>query len=214
MTARIATPTRWAAPARRPLAGRPRHGHGRMPAPPAGRLARLGAIATLALAAALPAACVPISTGDGPTAAAPSHAPLSSATSATVSTLQAALRPLGLGIAPASRDYVPSEPPELEPAHRVVFQVPLAADPGGGFVVIYEFADAGHAADAGAAFARYLASGFGQTNYPVDTRFALGVQGSTLVFAAWSPRAMADWAGAAPAFAVLSGFGQQIPVIR
>ena len=167
-----------------------------------------------AAVAFLAASCMPLTPGASVAVPEVSQPPLSPAVSGTAAALEAAFRPTNLGFVPAIRSYRPAEPLELQGASRTVFQVALPADPESGFFVIYEFPDASHATDAGAAFARYLESGFGQTNYPVDTKFALGIEGSTMVFAAWSPGAMSDWAAAAPAFQVLSTFGQPITIVR
>ena len=109
------------------------------------------------------------------------------------------------------RSYRPAEPAELVGTPRAVFQVDVA-DPDGGFVVVYSFPTAESARDRGAIFARYLGSGFGQTNYPLDAQFALSQVGPTLVFHWWSRERAEDPDRAQGAFDVISRFGLPIEV--
>lgn len=132
---------------------------------------------------------------------------------ATVSVLRSALAPQGLRLEQTGRAFRPSESESLAVAPRAVLQVDVG-DPRGGWVVVYEFSDPATAATAGQEFARYLASGFGQTNYPLDARFGLSQLAGTLVFTWWSPERAADRAKAGEAFEVLSGVGQPIAIVR
>ncbi len=166
------------------------------------------------LVAALAGACVPVDTatsappvGAAPTAATP-------AIGTTTAALEATFRSASLAIAPAARAYRPSEPSEASARPRSVLQIVLPQDPDAGYVVVYDAGDPGSAGTLGQAFAGYLASGFGQTNYPADARFSLATYGPTLVFGWWSPGASHDAASVEAAYRVLSSFGSPIPVVR
>jgi hypothetical protein len=111
------------------------------------------------------------------------------------------------------RPYHPAEPVELQGAPRAVFQVDVA-DPSAGYVVVYSFPTPDAARDRGMVFARYLGSGFGQTNYPLDAQFAISQVGSTLVFHWWSPELAEDRERSQGAFDVISRFGLPIEVRR
>jgi hypothetical protein len=111
------------------------------------------------------------------------------------------------------RPYRPAEPAELQQTPRAVFQVDVA-DPSAGYVVVYAFATPEAARDRGMIFARYLGSGFGQTNYPLDAQFALSQVGPTLVFHWWSREQAEDPDRAQGAFDVISRFGLPIEVRR
>jgi hypothetical protein len=65
--------------------------------------------------------------------------------------------------------------------------VVLAQDPAHGFIVLYDFPDAGAAYAAGTEMARYLASGPGRIQFPPDAEHVLRQVGSTLVFFTRSP---------------------------
>ena len=74
---------------------------------------------------------------------------------------------------------------------RTVLQV-VGSDPEQGYVVIYELPDAAAATAAGTELARYLASGFGQTNFPLDAQFYVAQVGETLVFTWYSSERAED----------------------
>jgi hypothetical protein len=107
--------------------------------------------------------------------------------------------------------YRPSEPESLRGAPRAVFQVDLGT-PGENYVVTYQLVDAAMAAARGRELAAYLASGFGQTNYPPDAQFVLSQFGDTLVFGWWSPERSTSQPDLRAAFELIRGFGQPIPV--
>jgi hypothetical protein len=86
----------------------------------------------------------------------------------------------------------PAEAPLLSGAPRAVYQVQLPADPTRGFIVVYEFSDAGRAADAAAEEQRYLASGPGRVQTPEGTVHVLRQVGSTVVLYDWLPGAAED----------------------
>ena len=132
---------------------------------------------------------------------------------ATARLVTQALTAKGLRIAPAIAPYRPSEPPGLTSGPRAVYQVDLGV-PDLGYVVIYEFLDPTTADARGQEMAHYLASGFGQTNYPLDAQFALGQVGSTLIFTWTSASRATDDERARLAFDTVAGVGQPIPVIK
>jgi hypothetical protein len=110
-----------------------------------------------------------------------------------------------------SAAYRPSEPQSMQFVQRAALQVDLGA-PDQNYVVVYEFTDPQSAAARAQEMARYLAGGYGQTNYPPDAQFAVSQFGSTVVFAWWSPDRSSNAARARAAFALISGFGQPVPV--
>lgn len=132
---------------------------------------------------------------------------------ATAQLVTQALNAKGLRMAPAVAPYRPSEPPGLTNAPRAVYQVDLGV-PDLGYVVVYEFADPATSVARGQEMARYLASGFGQTNYPLDAQFALSQVGGTLVFTWTSASRATDDERARAAFDAVAGVGQPIPVLK
>lgn len=184
--------------------------------PPAGgrglvvRVALLLAVSGPGMGACLPAARATPAPATQP----PPATQLTPDGRATVAALEAALRAAGFGLIPATQPYRPSEPVELQPVPRAVYQEVLPADPDAGYLVVYELADAGTAQAMGQTLARYLGSGFGQTGYPIDARFAVSVAASTVVFTAWSPAASHDEASSGAAYEVVARFGQPVPVTR
>jgi hypothetical protein len=86
----------------------------------------------------------------------------------------------------------PAEAPLLAGAPRAVYQVTLPEDPTRGVIVVYEFSDAGRAAEAAAEEQRYLASGPGRVQTPEGTVHVLRQVGSTVVLYAWLPAAAQD----------------------
>jgi hypothetical protein len=73
-----------------------------------------------------------------------------------------------------------------------VFQVTLPADPGKGYVVVYELPDASRAAEAAAEEQQYLESGPGRIQSPEGTVHVLRQLGSTVVLYDWLPGAAKD----------------------
>jgi len=157
--------------------------------------------------------CVPLASGASPApVSSPQAAP--PAVAQTASALEAACRRAGFGLIPANHPYRPSEPPDLIVVPRTVYQVVLPKDPDAGYVVIYEASGPAEAAALATSMQRYLASGFGQTNFPTDAQFALQVYGATVVFGWYSPGGSADPTTAAAALRVVQSFGQAFPVVR
>jgi hypothetical protein len=107
--------------------------------------------------------------------------------------------------------YRPSEPEPLQLVPRAVFQIDLGT-PRENHVVIYQLVDSAMAAARGRDLAAYLASGFGQTNFPADAQFVLAQFGDTLVLGWWSPARSSSQEQVRAAFERLRAFGQPIPV--
>lgn len=123
-----------------------------------------------------------------PPPASPTPAPsISVAIGLTRLQVAAALGAIGVPIVDAHVPYRPGESPLLAAAPRLVVQAVVADAPDAGFIVIYEFPDGQTATTAAEEMVRYVASGFGQVQFPTDARFVLRQVGSTLVFYAWSP---------------------------
>jgi hypothetical protein len=109
------------------------------------------------------------------------------AVSQTRAALAAALAAKSLQLGDPKVPFRPPESARLAVAPRAVYQVVLPADPGHGFVSVYEFPDAAAAATAGKEQADYVASGPGRVQFPLDARFVIRQLGTTIVFYAWSP---------------------------
>lgn len=149
-----------------------------------------------------------------PPPASPTPAPsLSAAVALTRLQVAGALAAIGLPIVDAQVPYRPAESPALAAAPRLVVQAVVPDAPQAGFIVIYDFVDGGTASAAAGEMVRYLASGPGQVQFPVDARFVLRQLGSTLVFYTWSPGTASDRALAEIATA-LSSIGQGYEVRR
>lgn len=130
--------------------------------------------------------------GSPPLAARPTVPPPGDASLRTRAVVAAALESRAFQVRDPQTPYRPGESPSLLAVPRRVVQVVLPNEPGGGYVVIYEFASAAQADATGRDFRAYLASGTGAIQYLRDTRFVLRRVGTTLVFFAWSPEASTD----------------------
>jgi hypothetical protein len=174
-------------------------------------------VAALFLSAALLAGCGSGITSGGlgpsmPAAATPLTSP-TTAMSATLAALQAALTAGGYRLALATQLYRPSEPASFLGVPRTVFRVPLA-DPNDGVVVVYEFTD-GDAAAAGAnTLAGYLASGVGQTNFPADTVFSVTWLGPTVVLSWFAAERSGDPVAGRGAFDLIATVGTPVRVVK
>jgi hypothetical protein len=151
-----------------------------------------GVLALLILAgcgASGPAPSVPIagvpdaSTGPGP---------VSPAVAQTRGELVRALGAQNLVLADSQAPVRPAESPLLTAAPRAVYQVQLPKDPDKGFIVVYEFQDADHAAVAAAEEQAYLATGPGRVQRPQGTISVIRALGPTVVFYDWLPGAAQD----------------------
>jgi hypothetical protein len=155
--------------------------------------ARLLVSAVVGLAAVL-AGCA---ASDGPVATFPpgSIGPAETVSPAVALTRAELVRALGtknLVLDDAQVPYRPVEGPRFTTAPRAVYQVLLPDDPDEGFIVIYEFPDAGAAASAAAEQAAYLASGPGRIQSAEGTRHILRQVGSTVVSYSWIPAGATD----------------------
>jgi hypothetical protein len=138
---------------------------------------------------------------------------LSTGVAGTVSSLTAALGAAGIGFFPPITPYRPSEPESLVGAPRAVYQAGIG-DPAQGYVMVYQLTDASAAGIAAQELATYLASGFGQTNYPTDTQFHVATDGSTVIFTWWSREHAADAEVAETAFDAIGTVGVPIRVVK
>ncbi len=184
-----------------------------MNARPAGRASAIAALG-LGLAVAL-AGCGIAAPSELPPAS-PSAVPqasLSGSIELTRGLVEAALKASDFGLIRPQVPYRPPESPALIDIPRAVFQVVLGQDPNGGFLVIYEFPDSPTAWAAGLAQARWLASGPGAIQFPLDERHVLRQLGTTLVTFSWSPSNAPDPRTGEIATA-LEAVGQGIPVQR
>ncbi|MDQ3554314.1 MAG: hypothetical protein M3395_07895 [Chloroflexota bacterium] len=168
------------------------------------------------MVAAVVAGCAPASSGqEGGQQATPRSTPqvsFSTQISSGVAVIRRALAEQGIRLDPPIVSYRAAEPPGIAAAPRAVLQAGIG-DPQGGYVTIYEFADAETANARGAEFADYLQSGFGQTNYPLDAQFSLAQLGGTLIFTWWSSELAADRELARTAFETISSVGAGIPIV-
>ncbi|MFN8619389.1 MAG: hypothetical protein U0869_01420 [Chloroflexota bacterium] len=151
-------------------------------------------------------------TDSGPALPTP-QASYSVGVSGTIALLTAALGAVNIPLAPPIQPARPSEPESLLQAPRAVMQAGVN-DPAGGYVVIYQLADQSAAEAAAHDLASYLSSGFGQTNYTVDTQFHVAVDGSTVVFTWWSREHAPDDELAENAFTAMSTVGNEVPVVK
>jgi hypothetical protein len=172
---------------------------------------RMGALfraASLALALAGCAVTPAASPGTTGVPGAPSIGP---GVAAARGALEAALAPAGFSLELVPIPDRPPEPAGFAPLARVTLRAPLAADPAGGRITLYEFADAPAATAAGSSLAAYLGSGPTRVQFTPDARFVLRQVGSTIVFFAWSPSNAPD-ARTGDLAAAVATVGREIPV--
>jgi len=131
----------------------------------------------------------------------------------TVAALSAALGTIGERLVEPPGPYRPSEPPSLMQLPRVIRRADLA-DVGDGFVVIYEAPSRADAERLAGELADYLGSGFGMTNYVVDTQFAVSVLDDTIIFTTWSARSSGDPDRARAAFEAMAAVGEPVAVTK
>jgi hypothetical protein len=124
-----------------------------------------------------------------------------------------ALTAAGYQVAPPIVPYRPSEPASMTQVARTVLQV-QGVDPDLGYVVMYQLADSAEAGVRAAELARYLGSGFGQTNFPVDAQFSVAQADSVVIMTWWSRERATDDDTAQGAFDVVRTIGQQYPVVK
>ncbi len=152
------------------------------------------------------AAFVSVSVSIALAACAPGNQPVASVPGATVrpamtvsptvnqtrAELVRVLSSANLVLADTQAPVRPAESPLLVSAPRAVFQVTLPADPTRGYIVVYEFSDAGRASEAAAEEQLYLASGPGRVQTPEGTVHVLRQVGPTVVLYEWLPGAARD----------------------
>ena len=104
-----------------------------------------------------------------------------------------ALAPFSLQLQNAKQPFRPAESPRLATAPRAVYQVVLPQDPEAGYIVVYEFRDAGEAVNAGNEFAGYVGSGGpGKVLFPLDVQHTIRQLGTTLIIYSWAPSTSPD----------------------
>ena len=174
---------------------------------------------TRSLAAALAVVLVAVALAGCGAAVSPAPEPavtprptVSPAVEATRLRLDAALRMAGFGLVESRAAARPPEPAAFGPIGRFTFGVPLAAEAAPVLVAVYEFADPAAARAGAETMAAFVASGPGSVTHPPDSRFVIGVLGSTVVFHAWSPANAADPAAADKIAAALATVGTQVVV--
>ena len=175
-----------------------------------GRLRFLPLVATVALVSGC------LGSAPAPTPPPPPPTPLASlgpALAGTVAAVTGALAPLGVRLDPPRTAYRPSEPAALVETPRAVLQAGFG-DPAQGYVVLYQLVDEPAADIAATELARYLGSGFGQTNFPLDAQFHVGRDGSVVLLTWWSRERAADPGVAEAVFDALATVGQPYPVIK
>ena len=109
-----------------------------------------------------------------------------------IATALASVSSVAIQFADASRAYRPPESSRLRDAPRAVYQVTVPDRPDSGYIVVYEFADAAAAVDAGNEEAGYLGTGPARVNFPRDAQHVLRQVGPTLIVYSWSPSDTTD----------------------
>ena len=136
---------------------------------------------------------------------------VSAAVTQTRASVAEALGNVGLTLRDVETPYRPAEAPLLAGAPRAVYQVLLPESPDKGFIVIYEFRDAGRATEAALEQANYLATGPGRAQWPLGTHHVIRGVGTTVIVYDWLPGSAAD--PKTPAIeTALETVGQAFPV--
>ena len=140
-------------------------------------------------------------------------ATVDAATAQTRGVIATALSSVAVQFGDATRPYRPAESPRLRDARRAVYQVVLPNQPDTGYIVVYEFADAGAAVDAGNEEAGYLGTGPAKVQYQRETQHVLRQLGPTLILFSWSTTTALDPALAGAVAAALNtiGIGFTVP---
>lgn len=141
------------------------------------------------------------------------QASFSAGVAGAVADITAALGAVGIPLFPPITAARPSEPDALTRTPRAVMQAGVG-DPGVGYVVIYQLPDADGARSAATMLAQHLGSGFGQTNFPVDTQFHVAMSGTTVILTWWSREKAADDELAETAFDAIATVGFEAPVVK
>jgi hypothetical protein len=122
-----------------------------------------------------------------------------------------ALAARGLLLADANVPYRPTESAEFASAPRAVFQVQLPADPTGGFISIYAFADPAGATSAANAQANYLATGPVRVLNPLGTVHMIRIVGASVIYFHWLPAAADPSESGIQAVLETIGIGVAVP---
>lgn len=130
---------------------------------------------------------------------------------ATRAAIAAALGATNVILADTESPFRPAEGAILTTAPRAIYQAVMPADPGKGFIAVYDLEDAGRAAAAAQDQAAYLASGPGRVQYPDATMHILRQLDSTVIFYSWAPEAAVDPA-APDVAAALETVGQAVVI--
>ncbi|HET7029369.1 MAG TPA: hypothetical protein VFI34_02570 [Candidatus Limnocylindrales bacterium] len=147
-----------------------------------------------------------------PQASAGPSARVGGATGTTFGAIQAALSGVAVQIGESNRPFQPPESGRLRAAPRAVYQAVLPDQPDAGFVVVYEFADAAAATDAGNEEAGYLGTGPARVEAPLGTQYVVRALGPTLIVFPWLPAASSDpTAGQIAAALATLGIGFDVP---
>jgi hypothetical protein len=177
---------------------------------------RTAALAGVVIAASLAVGGCGIGANSSPASfPAASVGPAAVVTGATAQTrglIASALASIPVQLGDTTRPYRPAESSRLRDAARAVYQIVLPDQPDAGFVVVYEFADAAAAVDAGNEEAGYLGTGPARVNFPRDAQHVLREVGPTLILFTWSPSDADATTEAAIAAAVGTlGIGFSVP---
>jgi hypothetical protein len=148
----------------------------------------------------------PVPTGETP---APS---VSAPMQATKVQLEGTLRAAGISLMDEEAPYRPAESAALAAAPRIVLRAVLPDDPAQGRIVVYDLGDPQAAYAAAREMAAYLATGPGRIQFPPDTRFALRLIGSTVVFSTWSAANAPDPADGERLMVLLDSVGIAVPI--
>jgi len=171
-------------------------------------------VMTLGLGAAVVLAGCGSSEVPGISAPAASIAPGRTVTPAVSQTRVDLVRALGSHNLVLTDTQAPVRPPEAPlfgAAPRAVYQVLLPKDPTRGFIVVYEFPDAGRAVAAAAEQQAYLATGPARVQTPLGTVSIIRQVGPTVLFYEWLPEGSLD--DSAPGIqAALETLGVGFPV--
>jgi hypothetical protein len=120
-------------------------------------------------------------------------ATVSPAVAQTRAAIASALASSSLQLQDAKQPFRPAESPRLVDAPRAVYQVVLPQDPEGGYIVVYEFRDAGEAVNAGNEYAGYVGSGGpGKVQFANDVQHTIRQLGTTLILYSYSPSTSPD----------------------
>jgi hypothetical protein len=127
------------------------------------------------------------------------------------SRLATALAARGLPLADVNVPYRPAEAAPFAAAPRAVLQVQLPANPTGGFISIYAFADPAAATSAAHAQADFLASGPVRVESPLGTVHVIRIVGTNVIYFHWLPAASDPSESGIQAVLEMIGTGVAVP---